>query len=64
MILEQLKLSSKSSVEIEVSNANIIIKPEARQGWAEAARLMNAAGDDEALLSDIPNDFDNEEWTW
>ncbi len=42
----------------------IIIKPEPRQGWAEAAKQMHAAGEDELLLSDVPSEFDKEEWTW
>jgi len=64
MLLKQLKLSNKSTVELEVNDGKIIIKPEPRQGWAEAAKQMHAAGDDELLLGDIANDFENEEWTW
>lgn len=63
-ILQQLHLSSASTVEIEIENGKIIIKPEPRQGWAEAAKQMNAAGDDELLLKDLPNEFDKDEWTW
>ena len=64
MLLRQLKLSFKSTVQIEIDNASIIIKPVPRQGWAEAAEQMNAAGDDELLMGDFPNEFDEEEWTW
>ncbi|RYY22168.1 MAG: AbrB/MazE/SpoVT family DNA-binding domain-containing protein [Sphingobacteriaceae bacterium] len=63
-LLQQLNLSSASTVEIEIDNGKIIIKPEPRQGWAEAAKQMNAAGDDELLVKDFPNDFDKDEWTW
>jgi antitoxin MazE len=63
-ILRQLKLSSKSNVEIEVDNGTIVIKPEPRQGWAEAAVQMRAAEDDKPLLDENGNEFDNEEWTW
>lgn len=63
-LLRQLKLSFKSAVEVEIENGAIIIKPEPRQGWAEAAKQMHAAGDDEPLLGDVPNEFDKEEWTW
>lgn len=63
-LLRQLNLSFKSSVEIEVDNGAIIIKPEPRQGWAEAAKQMHEAGDDELLSEDFPNHFDKEEWTW
>jgi len=64
MLLRQLKLSNKSTVDIEISEGNILIKPEPRQGWAEAAKMMNAAGDDDLLLPDHSNEFENEEWTW
>lgn len=64
MLLRQLKLSFKSTVQVEINNGAIIIKPDPRQGWAEAAKQMHAAGDDELLLDDFPNEFDKEEWTW
>ena len=64
ILLRQLNLSFKSIVEIEIDNGAIIIKPDPRQGWAEAAQQMNAAGDDELLMGDFPNEFDKEEWTW
>lgn len=64
VLLRQLKLSFKSAVEVEIENGAIIIKPEPRQGWAEAAKQMHAAGDDEPLSGDFPNEFDKEEWTW
>ena len=63
-LLRQLKLSVKSTIRIEVDNGAIVIKPEPRQGWAEAAKQMSSAGDDELLMQDIPNEFDKEEWTW
>ena len=64
MLLRQLKLSNRSTVELEISNGNIVIKPEPRQGWAEAAKTMHASGDDNLLITDLPNEFDKEEWTW
>lgn len=64
MILRQLKLSFKSTVQIEVDNGAIIIKPDPRQGWADAAKQMHAAGGDELLTEDFPTEFDKEEWTW
>lgn len=50
ILLKQLKLSNRSTVELEINNGSIMIKPEPRQGWAEAAKMMNAAGDDDLLL--------------
>lgn len=64
VLLRQLKLSFKSAVQIEIENGAIIIKPDPRQGWAEAAKQMHAEGDDKLLLSDFSNEFDKEEWTW
>jgi antitoxin MazE len=63
-LLKQLKLGYSSTVELEIENGTIVIKPEARQGWAKAAKEMNAAGDDQPLLNDTENQFDKEEWTW
>ena len=63
-LLRKLNLTSKSFVEIEIDNGNIILKPNPRQGWAEAAKQMYANNDDELLSEDFPNDFDREEWTW
>ena len=63
-LLRQLNLSFKSAVKIEIDNGAIIIKPEPRQGWAEAAKQMHEAGDDELLTGDFPTRFDQEEWTW
>ncbi len=64
ILLKQLKLSNRSTVELEINNGSIIIKPEPRQGWAEAAKVMNAIGDDNFLLADFPNEFEKDEWTW
>ena len=63
-LLKQLKLSNRSTVELELDNGTIIIKPEPRQGWADAAKQMSAAGDHQPLLGDFENEFDREEWTW
>ncbi len=64
LLLRQLNLSFKSTVQVEIQDGNLIIKPDPRQGWAEAAKQMNAAADDGLLLGDFPNEFDKEEWTW
>ena len=60
MLLRKLNLSFKSSVQLEVENGSIVIKPAPRQGWAEAAIEMHAAGDDQLLLDDTMTDFDKE----
>ncbi len=64
VLLRKLNLSFKSTVQIEISNGAIIIKPDPRQGWAEAAQEMHASNDDDLLLDELPTDFESEEWTW
>ena len=56
-ILKQCGIDSK--VELEIKDNCIIIKPlkTARQGWAEAFKLMHKEGDDSLL---IPEEIDNE----
>ncbi|MFD2289238.1 AbrB/MazE/SpoVT family DNA-binding domain-containing protein [Pedobacter petrophilus] len=61
VLLKQLKLSKRSTVELTISNGSIIIKPKPRQGWAEAAYSISIAGNDREHL---PNEFEKEEWTW
>ncbi|MVN20872.1 AbrB/MazE/SpoVT family DNA-binding domain-containing protein [Mucilaginibacter arboris] len=63
-LLRQLNLTLKSAVNIEIENGAITIKPDPRQGWAEAAKQMHDAQDDELLSDDFSNSFDREEWTW
>lgn len=63
-LLRQLNLTFRSGVQIEVDNGTIVIKPDPRQGWADAAKEMRQAGNDELLLGDLSSEFDNEEWTW
>ena len=64
VLLRQLELSFKSVVNIEVDNGAIIIKPDPRNGWAEAAKQMHEADDDQLLPGDFASEFDKEEWTW
>ena len=64
LLLRKLNLSSKSSVELEIKNGTIIIKPAPRQGWEEAAIEMHTVGDDVPLLEDSITDFDKDEWKW
>jgi antitoxin MazE len=63
-LLRRVKLSSGSKVSLQIVNGKIVIKPDPRQGWAEAAKAMNAAGDDNFIATDLPSEFEKEEWTW
>jgi antitoxin MazE len=58
-------------VEAVISNKQLILKKikkspkhKVRQGWAEAAKRMAAAGDDALVMSAFGNTFDEEEWEW
>jgi antitoxin MazE len=53
-LIEQLQLSQESTVELEINEGTIAIKQYSRQGWAEAAKQMNAAGDDNLLIPERP----------
>ncbi|CAG4990685.1 hypothetical protein DYBT9275_00590 [Dyadobacter sp. CECT 9275] len=63
-LLRKLNLSFKSTVQVEIDNGAIVIKPEPRPGWAEAAQQMHEGKDDELLMDDTPSEFEKEEWTW
>jgi len=56
----------QGDVEMSVRNGMLVIAPagRARQGWAEAFRLMAARGDDELLDGDLAaaTSFDEEPW--
>lgn len=62
------KYQMKDSVEVEMRDDAIILKPvrEPREGWEEAFRQAIAAGDlpEGELLGEFSNDFDHTEWTW
>ena len=55
-------------VNVEVKGNAIMIFPastDPREGWAEQFRLADeAVVDDEHLMDDVPNAFDDSEWTW
>jgi antitoxin MazE len=63
-VLRRLRLSTKSPVNVSVEDSRIIIHPSPRQGWAEAAKQMAEAGDDELLIPDFFEDEDLSWWTW
>ena len=65
-ILEQCHL--KDSVEIEVDDNTLVIKPahSPRGGWAEAFFGMADQGDDKLLDADakLSTEWDQSEWRW
>jgi antitoxin component of MazEF toxin-antitoxin module len=52
-------------VSLEIKNETLVIskakKP--REGWAEAF-IEAGAGEEELLINDVSNDFDQDEWVW
>ena len=63
-LLKELKLSTKSIVRIDVEKGAIVIRPGVRQGWEDAASMMQQNGDDALLIPDIFEDELMEDWTW
>jgi antitoxin MazE len=63
-ILQQLHI--EDSVELEVHNKELIIKPihkNIREGWSAAFKDMAMKNDDELLISDNL-DLEDSDWTW
>ncbi|BDX21227.1 hypothetical protein TUM22923_05480 [Polynucleobacter sp. TUM22923] len=64
VILEQVGFDEEVDLIVEGSTL-ILSKPNKslREGWAEQAKAIAQAGDDELLLGDFNNDED-EDWVW
>jgi len=56
----------EEDVELQVRRGAVVISsPRApRAGWAEAARRMHEAGDDQPLVMPTPTRFEEDEWHW
>lgn len=54
----------KDTVEVILEKGYIILKPKAnpRKGWENAFKKMHESGDDKALMNDIFEDENFEEW--
>lgn len=66
-MLSEIGAKAGDRIDIALTDGQIVIKLIAehpRAGWAEAAAAIAAAGDDELVLGDFPNDDDDTEWTW
>lgn len=59
------QIGAQDVLEIRlVENTIVLSLPSiTRDGWAEAAKAVSA-GQDDVLLMDTANCFDEEEWTW
>ena len=53
-------------VELQAEHGRLIVRAgrSARAGWAEAARVMRARGDDQLLDRPTSSQFDEKEWRW
>ena len=62
-ILKRLKLKLQSLVSITIIGDNIVIKSSPRQGWADAAKMAHANGEDKLLNEDVLDD-DLKDLSW
>ncbi|MDH3530510.1 MAG: AbrB/MazE/SpoVT family DNA-binding domain-containing protein [Acidobacteriota bacterium] len=63
-LLEESKLEGE--VELEVIDEGLLIKSTnpPRHGWEEAFRLLVENDDDDLIMDDPGNRFDEEQWRW
>jgi antitoxin MazE len=64
VLLEQAQLPDE--VELQAERGRLIVRAArgARAGWAEAARVMRARGEDQMLDEPTSSEFDRKEWRW
>ena len=63
-LLEEAGLGDEVELRAEPGKLTASAVRPAREGWAEAAREMRAAGDDVLLDPFVANEFDEVEWQW
>ena len=60
-LLKQYNFEDK--VVVDLKEEGLLIKPKkVRDGWAESFKEMAKNGDDQLILGDFKNAFDDEEW--
>jgi antitoxin MazE len=64
VLLEQADLPDE--VELQAERGRLIVRAArgARAGWAEAAKVMRARGEDQLLDVPTSSEFDSKEWQW
>ena len=65
-VIKQTNLSPGEELTIEADEkGKVTLTPvkDPQQGWEEAFNAIAKEGGDQ-LLIDLPNEFDEEEWTW
>jgi antitoxin MazE len=55
-ILNKLKITAKSLVDVVIKEGSIVITPSARQDWEKAAKECHKKGDDKMIMPDVFND--------
>ena len=59
-----MKYNFKDKVVVDLKEDGLLIKSKkVREGWAESFKEMAQNGDDELVLGDFKNSFDDKEWT-
>lgn len=64
-LIEQCSI--KDEVSVTVKDGSIIITPaykKPREGWEEQFIKAGSLHDNENLMGNLKNKFDEEEWTW
>lgn len=62
-LLKQSQMDEREEVEVRVGVGEIILRkpePMPREGWAEAARALREAGEDELVWSEFRNEVDKD----
>jgi antitoxin MazE len=64
LLLEQAELPDE--VELQAERGRLIVRAArgARAGWADAAKIMRARGEDQLLDAPTSSEFDSKEWQW
>ena len=64
LLLEQAELPDE--VELLAERGRLIVRAArgARAGWADAAKVMRARGEDQLLDAPTSSEFDTKEWQW
>lgn len=64
-LLEQCGIQKE--VEVEAVEGMIVLRPiqkKVRQGWEKSFQEMANHGDDQLLLEEVENAFDESDWQW
>lgn len=63
-LLEQAGLSGEVELRVEPEGLLVAAISAARDGWADAARLLHERGDDGLLDESPATEFEESEWQW